>query len=163
MDLEKVEKNVALTDKQLRFCNEYIIDFHGTNAAIRAGYPKNAANVQATDLLSRPYIKAQVKKLIDAMTGTIMISKDWVLSELLKIYFEERAKEKQNVQATTKIIELLGKHLAMFTDRIQNDVSIQVQLIDRFDNPQTALITGHTTQIHELPAPIDAEYSEDDE
>mgnify|MGYP000096168360 CR=1 FL=1 len=32
--------NVDLNEKQLRFCEEYIIDLNATQAAIRAGYSK---------------------------------------------------------------------------------------------------------------------------
>ena len=38
----KVAKN-GLTDKQRRFCDEYLCDMNATQAAIRAGYSKRTA------------------------------------------------------------------------------------------------------------------------
>lgn len=35
-----------MTEKQLRFVKEYLIDLNGTQAAIRAGYSPNTANEQ---------------------------------------------------------------------------------------------------------------------
>ena len=34
-----------LTTKQMRFCEEYSVDFNGTQAAIRAGYKEDNANI----------------------------------------------------------------------------------------------------------------------
>ena len=63
---------MALTEKQKRFCDEYLIDLNATQAAIRAGYSKKTAN-KASDWLnersqekpSSKYNKA-IKEYIDA-------------------------------------------------------------------------------------------------
>ena len=47
---------VALTEKQKRFCDEYLIDLNATQAAIRAGYSEKTARQTATENLSKPYI-----------------------------------------------------------------------------------------------------------
>ena len=50
-------KNKELTPKQERFCQEYMKDLNGTQAAIRAGYSKETARQQAQRLLTKVYIK----------------------------------------------------------------------------------------------------------
>ncbi len=40
-----------LSDKQLKFCEEYLMDLNATQAAIRAGYSKNYATAQGYKLL----------------------------------------------------------------------------------------------------------------
>lgn len=52
-----------LTPKQEMFCTEYIIDFNGTQAAIRAGYSKKTANEQASRLLTKTWIKQRIEFL----------------------------------------------------------------------------------------------------
>lgn len=52
-----------LNEKQKRFCNEYLKDLNGTQAAIRAGYSKKTANRIANRLLSKIDIRGYVKKL----------------------------------------------------------------------------------------------------
>ena len=37
------------TDKQKRFCEEYLVDLNATQAAIRAGYSPKSAHVIATE------------------------------------------------------------------------------------------------------------------
>ena len=41
-----------LTDKQRRFCEEYVVDWNGAQAAIRAGYSDKTAREQASRLLT---------------------------------------------------------------------------------------------------------------
>ena len=49
---------MILTPKQERFCQEYLIDLCGTQAAIRAGYSKHTAQPQSARLLSNVIIQA---------------------------------------------------------------------------------------------------------
>lgn len=49
-----------LTDKQRRFVDEYCETLNATQSYIRAGYSPNAARVSASQLLSRPNIRAIV-------------------------------------------------------------------------------------------------------
>jgi phage terminase small subunit len=52
-----------LTPKQAAFCQEWIKDHNGTQAAIRAGYSKKTANEQAARLLAKASIKAELERL----------------------------------------------------------------------------------------------------
>lgn len=52
-----------LSPKQRRFCEEYLIDLNGTQAAIRAGYSERTANEQAAQLLAKLSIKDYIKEL----------------------------------------------------------------------------------------------------
>ena len=63
-----------LTDKQKRFCDEYLIDGNATQAAIRAGYSPKTANEQGARLLANvsisEYIRARQKKTADKLSLT---------------------------------------------------------------------------------------------
>lgn len=52
-----------LTDKQERFCNEYIIDLNGTKAAIRAGYSEKTAKDIGCQTLAKTYIRNRINEL----------------------------------------------------------------------------------------------------
>ena len=60
---------IAVTDKQKRFCDEYLIDLNATQAAIRAGYSSKYANTNASKLLQnttiKKYLDEQLKKIQD--------------------------------------------------------------------------------------------------
>lgn len=52
-----------LTDKQRRFCEEYLIDLNATQAAIRAGYSKKTAPQQAARLLTNVKVQNYIQEL----------------------------------------------------------------------------------------------------
>lgn len=77
----------ALNDKQRAFVDEYLIDMIGTQAAIRAGYSKKSAHVQACDLLKHPKIQAALRHKMAEREKRTEITADAVLSEMAKIGF----------------------------------------------------------------------------
>ncbi len=52
-----------LTERQKAFVREYLVDYNGTKAAIRAGYSRRTARVQASALLTKPNIKTELARL----------------------------------------------------------------------------------------------------
>lgn len=71
----------------LRFCQEYVIDLNGSQAAIRAGYSKHSSKERASKLLTLPNVIAEVKRLQEAILKRNHISADAVIAELAKIGF----------------------------------------------------------------------------
>lgn len=57
------KKTTKLTDKQKRFCKEYIIDSNAKKAAIRTGYSVKTAESQGSRLLSNVKVKEKIKQL----------------------------------------------------------------------------------------------------
>lgn len=78
---------MPLSPKIERFCQEYVIDSNGTKAAIRAGYSKTCAKVQACRMLTKDNIKAR----IDVLRGEIMernkLKADDIIEELRSLGF----------------------------------------------------------------------------
>ena len=52
-----------LTDKQQRFCEEYVIDLNGTQAAIRSGYSSKTARSISNENLTKPDIREYISEL----------------------------------------------------------------------------------------------------
>lgn len=71
-----------LTDKQERFCHEYVVDFNATQAAIRAGYAEKGAHVRGSQLLSHGKVQARVKELTQKVNDRTLIDAEWVLRRL---------------------------------------------------------------------------------
>jgi phage terminase small subunit len=78
-----------LTDKQKAFCEEYLIDFNGTQAAIRAGYSKKTANEIASENLAKPYISAYIKFLQEQRSKRTEVTQDRVLLEIARLAFND--------------------------------------------------------------------------
>jgi phage terminase small subunit len=53
-----------MTDKQKRFVEEYLIDLNATQAAIRAGYSPDTAEVQGYQLLQKTSVSSAMSKAI---------------------------------------------------------------------------------------------------
>ena len=54
-----------LTPRERRFVEEYVIDFNGRHAAIRAGYPNASASSVASKNTSRPDMQAAIRELLE--------------------------------------------------------------------------------------------------
>lgn len=80
---------MALTAKQQRFVDEYLIDLNATQAAIRTGYSKKTAQVQSARLLSNVMVSAAVAKGMESRSTRTGITQDMVLRELAKIGFSD--------------------------------------------------------------------------
>lgn len=74
-----------LNEKQKQFCNEYIIDFNGTQAAIRSGYSKKTANRIASENLSKLDIQEYIKELINNRNKRTQITQDEVVADIIKV------------------------------------------------------------------------------
>lgn len=76
-----------LSAKQKRFCAEYIVDYNGTKAAIRAGYSEESAAVQASRLLKNDKVLARVRELQEKYNEThCYADKNRLISEAWEIF-----------------------------------------------------------------------------
>lgn len=137
-----------LTLLQERFCAEYVIDYNGSAAAIRAGYSEKTARAKASQLLKDSRILAKISKFQEEQTRRLCLSADWVVKELVETYKKcsepvevlvwddvQRKKVPSGTYAfdskgALQALELLGKHLVMFTDKNVVDVGSKVVILD---------------------------------
>ena len=78
---------MALTPKQERFVQEYLVDLNATAAAKRAGYSGKTACEQAARLLANVKVQAAVQKAIQEREKRTEITQDMVLLETAKLAF----------------------------------------------------------------------------
>lgn len=72
-----------LTDKQERFCKEYVIDLNATRAAIAAGYSEKTANAAASRLLTNVKVENKIQELQKAIAKKLEVDAEWVLKRLI--------------------------------------------------------------------------------
>ena len=156
---------MKLTAKQVRFVDEYLVDFNATQAAIRAGYKANTAHVIGAENLRKPKIAEEIARRQKDLQRRTEVSQDRVIRELARIAFaniadyihvetQTRTKDdgtevtyqtvmfnetqelsadqraalavvKQSVNGfelklhdKIKALELLGRHIGMFNDKL---------------------------------------------
>lgn len=73
---------LPLTEKRERFCQEYLFDLNGTQAAIRAGYSPKCACVEASQLLALPRIRERIAELAEELKNKVDITPERVLKEI---------------------------------------------------------------------------------
>lgn len=78
---------MKLSDKQKKFCEEYIIDFNQTQSAIRAGYSAKTAYSIGNENLKKPDIQAYIKELLIKREERTQITADMVVKEWAKVAF----------------------------------------------------------------------------
>ncbi len=93
---------MALTAKQQRFCDEYLIDLNATQAAIRAGYSVKTANEQGSRLLAKLSIQEAIGKEMAERSKRTGINQDRVVIELAKLAFVNIADVVDLENATVK-------------------------------------------------------------
>ncbi len=78
---------MALTEKQQRFVEEYLIDLNATQAAIRAGYSVKNADKIGSELLGKTRVAEAISKKIADRSKRTGINQDRVVLELAKLAF----------------------------------------------------------------------------
>lgn len=73
---------MALTPKEKRFCEEYIVDLNATQAAIRAGYSRHSASEIGYENLNKPQIIERIEFAKANRSATTAIDAAWVLTRL---------------------------------------------------------------------------------
>lgn len=95
-----MQKLKNLSDKHRRFCEEYIIDFNGAKAAVRAGYSKKTANRTAYRFLKDELIAQEVdrlkKKFNEALEERMEITIEWKMEKLKAIIDDAMHKMEDN-------------------------------------------------------------------
>lgn len=141
---------VKLTDKQKRFIEEYLVDLNATQAAIRAGYSEKTAYSIGEENLKKPEIKRAIEEAQLNRSSRVQITQDDVIRMLIE-NIEKSSGTKRVVITQTrksedgefvgddiaqfvyepssvnKALELLGKHLGMFKDKVELTGELNVE------------------------------------
>lgn len=133
-----------ITPRQKRFCDQYLIDLNGTQAAIRAGYSKKTAKEQAVRLLSNVNLRDYIDKRMKDREIRTEITQDRVLQEYAKIAFVDVRKLFDDKNALKQIdmvddetagaiagIETLDEFSGCGDQRTKIGVTNKIKLIDK--------------------------------
>jgi len=116
-DKQQSDLEEALTEKQRRFCHEYVVHFNGTKAAIAAGYSKETARVQASQMLSNVKVAEFVKQLLqESNLGAEETKK--LISDIAKSSLNDYFVIKQ-VEYTPRVKKPLAQMIQELVDEIE--------------------------------------------
>ncbi|MGN1085418.1 MAG: terminase small subunit [Porcipelethomonas sp.] len=139
-----------MTEKQKRFCDEYLIDCNATRA-YRAAYPKIKSDAVAAQAASRLLRNVKVKAYIDEQLEKIRSEKVADAQEVMEYLtavmrgqsrseivvvegegdgcssarrVEKAPDEKEKLRAA----ELIGKRYGLYTDKIEADIDTELNI-----------------------------------
>lgn len=84
--------DAPLSPRQERFVDEYMVDFNGTQAAIRAGYAKSGADVQAVRLLGNASVIKAIQARRDRISNKFELTRERLIQEYCKLAFSDPRK-----------------------------------------------------------------------
>ena len=136
-----------MTAKQKRFCDEYLIDLNVTQAAIRAGYSKRTAYAIGQENLKKPMLKEYIEKRMAEKEAALVADQTEVMKYLTSVLrgqsqsevvvvegVGEGCSEARTMQKAPdekerlKAAELLGKAHMLFTDKVQQEVDMDLNI-----------------------------------
>lgn len=143
-----------MTPRQARFVDEYLVDLNATQAAIRAGYSASSADVNGSRMLGNAKVARAIAEKTEKRSQATSLTAEYVVNSLMEV--AERCLqrrpvmvfdpvERSMVQATddegnhiwqfdsqgaNRSLELLGKHLGMYTDKIRTSDETLESLCD---------------------------------
>ena len=133
-----------MTPKQERFVEEYLVDLNATQAAIRAGYSEQTARQIGAQNLSKLVIQQAIEAARNKRSERVELTQDEVVRDLRElrdicmgrkpVRRTEVVKNAQLGEVTArevevyaleptgagKALDLLGKHLGMFVDKVED-------------------------------------------
>ena len=137
----------GMTAKQKRFCDEYLIDLNATQAAIRSGYSEKTAYRTGADNLKKPQIREYIDQRMAEKESELIADQDEVLKYLTAVMRGNSTSEEIVVEGTgngcsearmmekapsekdrLKAAELIGKRYSLFTDKVETDVDMDINI-----------------------------------
>ena len=110
-----------LSPKQERFAREYLLDLNATQAAIRAGYSPKTAYSMGQRLLKNVEVQAFIQSAKQERAEKLARTAQDVLNDIIAV--TAQARDEGDLKTALKGLELQGKHLGMFTDKLQTEHS----------------------------------------
>jgi phage terminase small subunit len=156
---------MALDTRRERFCREYLIDLNGAAAARRIGIAEGSARSEACRMLAESEVQAFLAQLKAEQAERLAIDADYVLGTIRETV--ERCRQAEPVRdrkgeqvwvenregdivpaftfdskGVLKGCELLGRHLALFNDKL--DLKATVQLTEMSEDEIKAELAALT-------------------
>lgn len=139
----------SLTPKQVRWIDEYLIDFNGAAAAVRVGYSLRSARSIACELLTKPDIQAVLQARKAELAKEFQITRQGIIQGLLEAV--NMGREQQNPSAMVTALREISRMMGFNAPEVK-----RVELTATQDSAHPNLTSWSDTQLLEAIAAGDA-------
>ena len=160
-----------VTEKQKRFCDEYLTDLNATQAAVRAGYSKKTAYSIGEENLRKPEIKEYIEKRMAEKESQLIANQDEVMRYLTAVMRREKMESVVVTLNTEKTSYVPDKNGTMRKQTVKQEIPQIIEIPAQLrDANKAAELLGKAYGIYTDKVDVDADmdlnitidYGEDD-
>ena len=160
-----------VTEKQKRFCDEYLTDLNATRAAVRAGYSKKTAYSIGEENLRKPEIKEYIEKRMAEKESQLIADQDEVMRYLTAVMRREKMESVVVTLNTEKTSYVPDENGTMRKQTVKQEIPQIIEIPAQLrDANKAAELLGKAYGIYTDKVDVDADmdlnitidYGEDD-
>ena len=160
-----------MTEKQKRFCDEYLTDLNATQAAIRAGYSKKTAYSIGEENLRKPELKEYIEKRMAEKESQLIADQDEVMRYLTSVMRREKMESVVVTLNTEKTSYVPDENGTMRKQTVKQEIPQIIEIPAQLrDANKAAELLGKAYGIYTDKVEVDADmdlnitidYGEDD-
>lgn len=160
-----------VTEKQKRFCDEYLTDLNATQAAVRAGYSKKTAYSIGEENLRKPEIKEYIEKRMAEKESQLIADQDEVMRYLTAVMRREKMESVVVTLNTEKTSYVPDENGTMRKQTVKQEIPQIIEIPAQLrDANKAAELLGKAYGIYTDKVDVDADmdlnitidYGEDD-
>lgn len=120
----------TLTNKEKRFCEEYVANGGNASRAYFAAYDTTIENARKEycKVFRKPQVKEYIRELQKVAFDNACITAERVALKLGDIAFADREDELYNVTAQLKALDLLQKQLGLQKQKLEAEINTDINI-----------------------------------
>lgn len=147
-----------MTEKQKRFCDEYLTDLNATQAAVRAGYSKKTAYSIGEENLRKPEIKEYIEKRMAEKESQLIADQDEVMRYLTAVMRREKMESVVVTLNTEKTSYVPDKNGTMRKQTVKQEIPQIIEIPAQLrDANKAAELLGKAYGIYTDKVDVDAD------
>lgn len=147
-----------VTEKQKRFCDEYLTDLNATQAAVRAGYSNKTAYSIGEENLRKPEIKEYIEKRMAEKESQLIANQDEVMRYLTAVMRREKMESVVVTLNTEKTSYVPDKNGTMRKQTVKQEIPQIIEIPAQLrDANKAAELLGKAYGIYTDKVDVDAD------
>lgn len=126
---------MSLTEKQKKFCREYVKSLNATQSAIKAGYSKDTAQQMGSENLSKPVIQEYIQTVLEKQEVKDYDDINLILGEIFGIATGDCSDDNLKASDRLKALELLSRYNNLFEKEKKAEApTIEIKYVGKDDD-----------------------------